>query len=391
VSRIPRWSVLCALWLYAAGCAWSCNTPVYRYALEHWDPSPYLLIVCHQGAKSPAQERLDELLAPADDGPVSNLECHHLDLARKDDPLRKQLEEALGKTIEELVPAADEPQVLLLWPFAHGRRNGVLWSGPLKDLDLKALVDSPFRHDLARGLLQGQASVWLFVESGDAAADRKAEQVLRDTLKKMEREIELPPQEVDPALIQQEEAHDAPQEPARPTFGLLKLKPGAPEERMFEKLLRLEELWKEKKAPLAFPVYGRGRVLAALADEEIDPEWISEICVFVSGPCSCQVKAGNPGYDLLMTVDWLAGLAGGAELEKALPPLVSPTGLAAAAKVAAEGTPPDAPLEPVLSDVPARAICDGPLSGVLTNALVVVVVLVAVVLAVGFLIRARRS
>ncbi|MFT5104551.1 MAG: hypothetical protein ACI9UA_000166, partial [Pseudoalteromonas tetraodonis] len=31
-------------------------------------------------------------------------------------------------------------------------------------------------------------------------------------------------------------------------------------------------------------------------------------CFFLTGACSCQVKAQNPGWDLLLSADWEKGL-----------------------------------------------------------------------------------
>ena len=56
--------------------------------------------------------------------------------------------------------------------------------------------------------------------------------------------------------------------------------------------------------PFAAPIFGRGRVLGAFTAEELDDEGIDEVCLFLLGACSCQVKAQNPGWDLLMDTDW---------------------------------------------------------------------------------------
>jgi hypothetical protein len=37
---------------------------------------------------------------------------------------------------------------------------------------------------------------------------------------------------------------------------------------------------------------------------------IEDISRYLSGPCSCQVKEQNPGFDLLLAVDWEARLFG---------------------------------------------------------------------------------
>jgi hypothetical protein len=61
---------------------------------------------------------------------------------------------------------------------------------------------------------------------------------------------------------------------------------------------------------MAFPVFGRGRVLWALVGAGIAKENIAEAGEFLTGPCSCQVKSLNPGCDLLLAADWESALLG---------------------------------------------------------------------------------
>jgi hypothetical protein len=375
--------------LLLSGHLYACNTPVFRYALERWEASPYLVVVCFNGTLTPEQEKRVEALGPGEAGtPQPNLEVCKVDLSKKDDAYRTQVDELLGEPLTGVIRTSTEPQVLILFPIIYGRKSPVLWTGSLDSADLKVLCDSPMRHEVARNLLLGKVAVWLQLESGDAEADRKAETVLRENLKRLEGELELPTMDVDedPALVQ-EEKKAAPEKPEKPTFALLRMKPGAPEERMFEKMLRIDEFWKEKKAPLAFAIYGRGRSLAALSGDEINAEYLSEICAFLCGACSCQVKESNPGYDLLMTVDWYGGVRDRDEVEKALAPLISPTGLAAVAKAASE-PPPATPADTVA--VPVDAPVQPP-SSVLLNALLFLAGLVILIVVASFLMRARRS
>ncbi|MDE2714511.1 MAG: hypothetical protein OSB74_09135, partial [Verrucomicrobiota bacterium] len=72
-----------------------------------------------------------------------------------------------------------------------------------------------------------------------------------------------------------------------------------------ETLLNSEDDLKElQHEPMAFPVFGRGRALNALVGKGINADMIDEASAFLSGPCSCQVKRQNPGFDLLTSVNW---------------------------------------------------------------------------------------
>ena len=73
---------------------------------------------------------------------------------------------------------------------------------------------------------------------------------------------------------------------------------------------------------MAFPVLGRGRVLYALVGKGISEDTIAMASSFVVGPCSCQVKNLNPGFDLLLSVNWDEQLAG-PKLSKEVPEATS--------------------------------------------------------------------
>jgi hypothetical protein len=51
-------------------------------------------------------------------------------------------------------------------------------------------------------------------------------------------------------------------------------------------------------------VFGRGRALGAWPAEGFGDEQIDEASLFLLGACSCEVKRLNPGWDLLLNVDW---------------------------------------------------------------------------------------
>jgi hypothetical protein len=117
-------------------------------------------------------------------------------------------------------------------------------------------------------------------------------------------------------------------------FSIVPLSRDDPAEAAFrEMLLGCEPGLKEETGPMAFPIFGRGRVLCALVGEGISKLNIEEVCGFVSGPCSCIVKYQNPGVDMLMDVQWDAALMGE---ESAIPEVKPPplTGLAKFAEAA---------------------------------------------------------
>jgi len=89
-------------------------------------------------------------------------------------------------------------------------------------------------------------------------------------------------------------------------FSLIQLKRDDPRERfLVDALIHSEaDLAEYNEEPIVFPVFGRGIVLYALVGPGIDQENIREAAKFLAGPCSCQVKEQNPGFDLLFNTDW---------------------------------------------------------------------------------------
>lgn len=84
-------------------------------------------------------------------------------------------------------------------------------------------------------------------------------------------------------------------------------------------------------ALLAAPLARRS--LGALRGEHLDAETIASAAAFLVGSCSCEVKALNPGVDMLMSVNWDDLIEGTAVIDEALPPL---TGLGSIVQAASE-------------------------------------------------------
>ena len=88
-------------------------------------------------------------------------------------------------------------------------------------------------------------------------------------------------------------------------FSVITIAVDNPAETVFrEILLNSEDDLKDFDEPITFPVFGRGRALPALVGKGINNDMIDEASTFLSGPCSCQVKRQNPGFDLLTSVNW---------------------------------------------------------------------------------------
>lgn len=294
-------SLLVALLTGAAAIA--CNVPVFRYALERWPADLYEVVIVHEGPLSPSDAaRLEVLLESNHKSPVSaNFNVRAIDVADVKDELLKDLWTKRGKQ--------DKPLMVSLYPRnAQEVPDRLVSSRSFTDDAIKHLVDSPVRQEVAKKLLGGDSAVWIFVPSGRPDQDELALRTLKRQVEVNEDELELPPQdEIEADEFFREET---PIE-LRLGFSIVTLDRNDPTEKfLMEMLLGSEPDLESLDQPMAFPVIGRGRVLYALVGKGIFRDTIAMASRFVVGPCSCQVKDQNPGFDLLLAVDWDEKLGG---------------------------------------------------------------------------------
>lgn len=303
---------MAGLWLFVT-LASACQVPVFRYALERWPADPYRLLI----VADPASE-----LSPDQQAAVA--------AAASLDHANLLVRRVLPDEVEwpaDLEPGA-LPQLALQYPAAM-LRDEVIWSAPLNRNQLERLLDSPARRALATRALAGDTAVWVLLESGDAATDRRTFDELRRHLDTAESELVLPegvigkghelPEGGDPENELQSEI------PLQLKFSTLRIGADDPVESALRAMLLRSEpgLDKPGRGPLVFAMFGQGRTLPALFGADVSEESVVFGCNYLCGACSCQVKRENPGFDLLLNCDWHAALAGigSAIPEKILPPL----------------------------------------------------------------------
>jgi len=273
MKRAPAIAAILLAVLITPG-ARACPVPVYQYSLEHWKTDPYQVVV-HAGENLSADQAAAVAYLESSAGAGSaNLE------------LRRE------------AGATGTPRIELFYPKATGIRVPV-WSGELSLAKARALVDSPLRGSVGKALAERTSAVWILLESGNKAADNEAEATLR-------RELDLAAK----TLVIPETAEwggETVKIDHKVNFKVLRLGRGNPDEQVLaEMLLASEPDLKSdfNDQPMAFPIYGRGLILYALVGKGINAATIRSATEFLTGPCSCQIKAGNPGTDLLLAVDW---------------------------------------------------------------------------------------
>ncbi len=293
--------------------AWACNVPVFRYALERWPADTYRLNVYFWHELDPAIEKKLDGLAER----PSNVAVSFVDL-EKANP--EDTEYADVK-----IERKDLPWLVLRYPDRDGP-SPVAWSGRLEADTLDRLIDSPLRHEVVRRIASGESAVWVFLESGDAEKDRNARQVIERQVTAAEKELQIPkPDQLDYSVADLAPAGDDNNSPdgspvkipLKVDFSVLTLSRSNPAEALFVAMLLESEpdLREYSGEPMAFPIFGQGRVLWALVGKGINAENVAEACEFLVKGCSCQVKSMNPGVDLLTSADWTGLLEGSISVE----------------------------------------------------------------------------
>jgi hypothetical protein len=210
--------------------------------------------------------------------------------------------------------------------------------------------------------MKGESIVFLFWESGQKKADESVTRQLQASLAKMEKSLQLPPDDGDggprSAL------------PLNISFSILRIGRNDPAERgLVEILAGSSDGAQPNAGPIVYPVFGRGRILAALSGEALTPDALEEVGEFLCGSCSCSLKGELPGGDLLMAADWETILQGEAIRDDS--PALQGLGSLAQAAAAATRAPPVAASSPPspLAAAPQEAPADPPRHGILAVSL----------------------
>ncbi len=291
-----------------------CQVPVFRYALERWEPDAHEILILSDGEISADAKSLLAQLAPdpVSDSPVANLKVRVVDGSTPES-------QQLLANWKDLHPQARFPHIAVRSPDIKQQRP-VIWSAKLSQDSLDLLVDSTARQQVAEELIDGTSAAWILLLSDDEEQNKRAEQTLRKRLAHNEQTLQLP------QLDSEDLAEGFDANKLKLKFEVVTVRRNDPEEQfLVESLLNVEGDLKDDEyasQPMAFPVFGRGRALYALIGNGIANDTIDEACRFLIGPCSCQVKDQNPGVDLLMAVDWNALVETSINSDVALPPLM---------------------------------------------------------------------
>ena len=264
------------IWIVSGSVASACDVPVFRYALERWPPDLYEIIIFHQGPPTPDTQAAADLFATRE---MANIRLRSIDTSRPVPP-----------DLREFQQTASQQNAIVV---RHVRTGEPIWCGPITSELPDELLQSPARRTVAQRLLDGDSAVWLLLEAGAPQRDDEVAALLEEELESLERTLALPVDDLDLDI----------------SFSVLCVSRTDPREQVLVRTLLASE-WDLAGTgePMAFPVFGRGRVLYALVGPGITRANIREACRSLTGPCACEIKDDNPGFDLLMAVDWTSKL-----------------------------------------------------------------------------------
>jgi len=314
LARSLRWScpgVIAVLFLLNGASAWACSTPVYRYAMYNWAPSPQFVFYLHRGGVNEKDQKVNQLIDElAETGPAAaNVLLTSVDVTDQ-----KQLDRLPGP-VKDAWQSHEEiglPMHLVFSP-----RGVEMYAGRLDEAAVRAMVDSPARTRFAELLHEGHATVFLFVPGSDAAENARAEKEAKELIARVdagkvpiESDLGIPGAEglyAETPDTQPADDEQAPQ-PSRFKVALLKVERSDPaEEWLIRSLMVIEpDLAELADEPMLFAGYGRGRALEPYVGKGITADNLEDVVMFLGSACSCMVKEQNPGVDLVVRWDWEA-------------------------------------------------------------------------------------
>lgn len=270
----------------------ACLVPVFRYALDRWPTDAFKL-------EAPAADLKYDCIAAdlrGDHGSIINLEA----LASEQTDTAK-----------------------LMFPSSSSEEPKLAWIGKLSSEAYDSLTTSPARKEITKRILNGDSAVWVIVEDQPASGNPALIQ-LEQTLRNIEAT----------ATFHERPANDpsnqiGPGPELKIKFSVVRIAKNDTTEQSLIAMLAGPKGIDRFAGTGAFAalVFGRGRVLGAWDLATLDVKLIDEASRFLLAPCSCEAKQLNPGWDLLMRVNWeaeLAAIGTGVAKESPVPAMIQP-------------------------------------------------------------------
>lgn len=290
--RAVRAGFLLAILAVHTGLA--CTVPVFRYALELWEPDNYIVVLLHRDSLTARdQQILGRFLDTAANRPAANIRVCPVDISA--DSLTPRLDSLRRQYGDEPLPH------MVLCAPARGELGEPIWSGALTITNVDRIRGSPARRTVAEAILSGAVCVWVAITDSDTAATHAALDTLQQATAQLEAQVRLP--ELAP-----EDAHVVRR--GYTPGGKLRCatvtvsRDDPAEEVLINMIMAHHPELARAPGPVLAPFFGRGRMLYPLAGRDILRKAVLWTGRFLAGPCACTVKHRNPGHDIVFDADW---------------------------------------------------------------------------------------
>jgi len=256
--------------------AQACDTPVYLYSLQNWRRDPYQVFYFYREAAAEKEAEVNRYFDHVAAGlkAHANLRFDRIDVNR--------LESDQGNPFLQRLWTRHQSDPLPFYAILTPKGKE-MFAGKLDLATAKALVGSPKRRQIAQQLSQGKQGLLLLLQGTNPSENAAAAKVVRQALARAK-----------------EQGGDV---------GFLTVARKEPQERwLVQQLLQVEDDLQDFDNAMVFAVFGRGYVMPPCLGKGITEANTMGLMEFMSGPCTCEIKATNPGLDLLTDWDWDAHL-----------------------------------------------------------------------------------
>ncbi|MEA3401053.1 MAG: hypothetical protein U9R79_07410, partial [Armatimonadota bacterium] len=256
----------------------------YQFAMNNWQRSGYHVRYFHSAADGDADAEANALLRAAsrEGGGNANVIFEDVEVAADGSVPAEHDAAWRGRS------AGDLPLHVVTSP-----RGRTVVARRLTPDEAESLVRSPARRTLGERLCGGDAGVLLVLQdpaAGDASnALRTARRVA----------VTAPAEGLEVGVV-------------------AVVRDDAAERMLVRQLLQVEGDLSEIEGSMVFGIIGRGYALPPYIGAGVSEEGLADLVAFMHAPCACEIKASNPGTDLLTSHNWAATLpqwASGVPLE----------------------------------------------------------------------------
>ncbi len=261
--------------LLFCSCTFACSVPVFRYALEYWQPDPYRIILSYNPAQT---NKFSEVL----------------------NELRKYKADS-SFILRKIKSTKSNGKIILKYP-ADKRIKNIVWSAPLSTQSLNRIMYSPMRKKFTDKILNGDSLIFLLLEGSNSKQNDKIANIIITNMTLVKNQIKLP-----------YEYDDIPKEDLSMydtnivfKLSMMRLSRTNSREKVFINILTkcLPDTIYKQSEPILFPVFARGRMLVALREKDVNYIILKNLCEYVAGECSCEIKSQNPGFDIFIPLGW---------------------------------------------------------------------------------------